>query len=477
MLAVVAGAIGLLIGWWSAQALAHITPAELIAKSHIALDWRVASFAVAVSLLCTLVFGIAPSFQASNTDLRGALHATGSYSVAGGGLGKLRASIVVAEIAMSMALLMGAAILIRSLIALNSVDPGFRVQNLTVMHSSYPAANLNDARQAVKFYSSLLESAASTPGIENAAASNTLPTQAHSNGSFSIEGRPDPPPGDFFTQSAGFMLVSPEYFHTLGIGFVDGRDFDDRDSAEGQLTCIVNQELARKSFPGQDPIGKRIKNGYDIVNVYMTIVGVVAGVRQDSLQRPPNPYIYMPYRQHPMPATNMQIIFRDTGNGAAALRSEAHRLAPDVPVDFEPLANVVDEAFAPSRFRSGLLGLFAGLALLLAVAGLYGVMSYSVTQRRNEIGVRMALGARPIGVVQLILQQGLWLVVPGIVLGAALAFSAGKLVVSLVYGVKPSDPLTFLAIAALLVAVALLAMYIPARRAAGVDPVLALRNE
>jgi len=178
-----------------------------------------------------------------------------------------------------------------------------------------------------------------------------------------------------------------------------------------------------------------------------------------------------------MPATNMQIIFRDTGNGAAALRSEAHRLAPDVPVDVEPLANVVDEAFAPSRFRSGLLGLFAGLALLLAVAGLYGVMSYSVTQRRNEIGVRMALGARPIDVVQLILQQGLWLVVPGIVLGAALAFSAGKLVVSLVYGVKPSDPLTFLAIAALLVAVALLAMYIPARRAAGVDPVLALRNE
>src|SRR5579859_3347361 len=477
VLAAVAGTLGLMVGWWSAQGLAHVTPAELIANSHITLDWRVALFALTASLLCTIIFGLAPAFQASNTDVRGALQASGSYSIAGTGIGKLRASIVVAEIAMSMALLVGAAILIRSLIALNSVDPGYRVQGLMVMHSSYPATNLNDAKQAVKFYSSVLQEASATPGIENVAATNALPSQDHSNGSFSIAGRPDPAPGDFFSQSGGFMLVSPGYFHTLGIAFVGGRDFNEHDNPDGQLTCIVNEALARKWFSGQDPIGQRIKTGYDIVNGFMTIVGVVASVRQNSLEQPPTPEIYMPYQQHLLPATSMQILFRDTGSGASALRSQARRLAPEVAVDFEPLANVVDEAFAPSRFRSGLLALIAGLALLLALAGLYGVMSYTVAQRRNEIGVRIALGAQKTQLAQLIVGQGLWLVVPGIVLGALVALGAGRLFVSLVFGVKASDPVTFIGIAALLASVALLAMYIPARRAAGIDPMVALRSE
>jgi predicted permease len=272
------------------------------------------------------------------------------------------------------------------------------------------------------------------------------------------------------------MLVSPNYFHTLGIGFVGGRDFDEHDQTDTPLTCIINQALADKHFPGQDPIGQHIKTGYDGSN-FMTVVGVVSSVRQSSLQNPPEPYIYMPYRQHPLPATDMHVIFRDSANGAAALRSEARRLNPEVVVHFEPLTSAVDEAFAPSRFRSGLLGLFAGLALLLALAGLYGVMSYSVAQRRNEIGVRMALGAQRSQVLQLILGQGLWLVLPGVIVGAVFAFAAGKVFVSLVYGVKASDPLTFISIAGVLVAVALLAMYIPAKRAAGADPMLALRSE
>ena len=367
--------------------------------------------------------------------------------------------------------------LIRSLIALDSVDPGYRVQGLTVMHSSYPAVTLDDAKKAVKFYSSVLSGISSISGIKDIAATNKLPTRGHSNGGFSIEGRPDPPPGDYFSQAAGYMLVSPNYFRALGIQFLSGRDFNERDNAEDQPTCIVNDELARKSFPGEDPIGRRIKTGYDTVNAYMTVIGVVASVRQDSLEKPPAPYIYMPYQQHPLPATNMQILFRDNGSAASAIRNEAHRLDPEVAVDFEPLANVVDQAFAPSRFRSGLLGLFAGLALLLAVAGLYGVMSYTVEQRRNEIGVRMALGAQKGTVVQLILVQGLWLVVLGVMLGCAVAFGAGRLFVSLVYGVSASDPATFVGIAALLITVAVLAMYIPARRAAAVDPMLALRSE
>ncbi|MBV9072500.1 MAG: FtsX-like permease family protein, partial [Acidobacteria bacterium] len=210
---------------------------------------------------------------------------------------------------------------------------------------------------------------------------------------------------------------------------------------------------------------------------YLTVVGVVAGVRQQNLEEPPISEIYVPYKQHPGRASDMYLIFADSGGGAATLRAESQHLNPEVPLELKSLTDVVGESFAPSRFRSGLLASFAGLALLLALAGLYGVMSYSVAQRRSEIGVRMALGARPAEVVRLILGQGLWLVVPGVVLGAILAFASGRLFSSLVYGVKTTDPITFLGIAVMLVIVALLAMYIPARRAAGIDPMVALRSE
>lgn len=477
VLSLTAGVVGLVVGWWSAQALAHITPAQLIANTSIAFNWQLALFALSVSLACTVIFGLAPAFQGSKADVREGLHASGGYAIAGGGMGKLRAAIVVSEIAMSMALLVGAAVLIRSLIALNSVDPGYRVQGLTLMRSSYPVGNVDDAKQAVAFYASLLSDASSIPGIKDVAATNAPPTESASNGNYSIEGKPDPPPGDFMTQNAGFMSVSPNYFHVLGIGFISGRDFNEHDNPVGQLTCIVNQELADRSFPGENPLGHRIKTGYDTVSGYMTIVGVVAGVRQDSMERPPVPYIYMPYQQHPFPGSYMQVLFADHGGAAAALRSDAHRLNPEVAVDFVPLVSVLDQAFAPSRFRTGLLSLFAALALTLAVAGLYGVMSYTVEQRRSEIGVRMALGAQKANVQQLILGQGLWLVLPGVALGCVLAFAAGKLFTSLVYGVSPSDPATLLLIAALLVGVACLAMYIPARRAANVEPIVALRSE
>ncbi|HWC16855.1 MAG TPA: ABC transporter permease, partial [Terriglobales bacterium] len=354
VLAFSAGAIGLLVGWWSAQGLGRIAPAQLIANTPITFDWRVGLFAACVSLICTVIFGLAPAFRASNTDVRGGLHAAGSYTIAGGGMGKLRGAIVVSEIAMSVALLIGAAVLIRSLIALNSVDPGYRVEGLTVMRSSYPAENVDDAKNAVRFYASLLSGASSIPGIQDVAATNAPPTENTSDGQFLIEGRPDPAAGDFFTQSAGFMLVSPSYFHALGIPFVGGRDFNQHDNVDGQLTCIINTELAEKSFPGQNPIGHRIKTGYDTVNGFMTIVGVVASVRQDSVEKPPSPYIYMPYQQHPLPATHMEVLFRDKGGAASALRGEAHRLDPEVAVDFEPLEQVVAQGFAPSRFRSGM---------------------------------------------------------------------------------------------------------------------------
>lgn len=480
VLAVVAGTLGLLVGYWSAKALAHLTPAALVANTEITLDWRIALFTLGVSLLCTFVFGLAPAFQASGGDLRSALYGGKTYSIAGGGSGKLRSGIMVAEIALSMALLVAAGILIRSLIALDAVDPGYRVNHLTMLHPTYPANNEADSQHALAFYSTLLENAATMPGIKAIAAATALPSQpTDSNGGFWIAGHPDPPPGDYITQSALFMTVSPNYFHVVGIPIEEGRDFNEHDIPGAPLTCTISEPLARKFFPGENPIGQQIRFGYDLVTYknYLTIVGVVAGVRQENLQEPPTAQIYVPYKQHPGRASDMYLIFADSGGGAAALRAEAHRLNPEVPLELKSMTDVADEAFAPSRFRSGLLASFAGLALILALAGLYGVMSYTVEQRRSEIGVRMALGAKKANIMQLILGQGLWLVLPGIVLGSLLAFAAGRLFASLVYGVSSGDPLTFAGVAAVLAIVASLAMYIPARRAAGVDPMLALRSE
>ncbi len=479
-LAVVAGTLGLLLGYWSARALAHVTPAALIANTDITLDWRVALFTLGVSLLCTIIFGLAPAFQASGGDLRSALHTGRTYSTAGSGTGKLRSGIMVAEIALSMALLVAAGILIRSLIALNAVDPGYRVDHLMVLHPMYPADSETDLQHAAAFYSALLEKTAATPGIKEVAAATALPSQpTDSNGGFWIAGHPDPPPGDYITQSALFMTASPNYFHVVGIPIVKGRDFNEHDTPGAPLTCIVSEPLARRFFPGENPIGQQIRFGYDSVTYknYLTIVGVVAGVRQENLEEPPTAQIYVPYQQHPGRTSDMYLIFADSGGGAAALRAEAHRLNPEVPLELKSLTDVVGESFAASRFRSGLLASFAGLALILALIGLYGVMSYTVEQRRSEIGVRMALGAQKSSVVQLILGQGLWLVLPGVALGCVLAFVAGRVFASLIYGVSSSDPITFIGIAAILIAVSALAMYIPARRAARLDPMLALRSE
>jgi putative ABC transport system permease protein len=479
-LAIPAGAIGLLLGWWSAKALAHFSPETLAQAKSVTLDWRVALFAFVVSLLSCILFGLVPAFQARDVDVNGSLHSGGSTRVMDAGMGKLRGGIVVAEIAMSMALLIGSALLIRSLLALSAVDPGYQAQGVSVMDLSYPASTPEDERHAVQFYSSLLQQGSTTPGVQAIAASTALPNDLGngSNGTFWIEGKPDPKSGDFLSQQAGFMAITPGYFRILGIPLVRGRGFNDRDQPEALQTCIVNQALAKKFFPGEDPIGHRIRTGYDSLNApFMTIVGIAKDVRQDSMEEPPYPYIYMPYMQHPGPATGMKIMFRGNESVAPTLAAAAHRLNPEIAVEFKPLTDMLDQAFAPSRFRSGLLALFAGLALLLALAGLYGVMSYTVAQRRGEIGVRMALGAQRAQVVRMIVRQGLWLVLPGIFIGAAVALAAARLFVSLVYGVKPSDPATFGLVAVLLAVVALLAMYVPARRAAAVDPMLALRNE
>jgi predicted permease len=477
VLAVPAGLLGLLLGWWGGHALVLIAPPNLITKTDVPFDWHVALFAVAASLVCIVLFGLAPALQSSTDDLHSALYAGGSYSVLRGGMGRLRSGIVIGEIAISMALLAGATVLVRSLIALNSVDPGYRAQGLWSMNADFPASNEEDAHHAVQFYLTLIDQARELPGMQDVAATNGLPNEDTSNGTFDIEGRPGPAAGDYISQDAGFIIVSPGYFRVLGIPVLSGRDFNDQDTERGRYTCIINHALVEKFFPDRDPVGQRIKDGYDSADKYMTIVGVVGDVRQESVDLPPIPFIYHPYLQHPLPATSMHILYRSNGENADALRATARRLNPEVAVAFQPLAEVFERTFAPSRFRSTVLGLFAGLALLLALAGVYGVTSYMVTQRRSEIGMRMALGARPLQIASLILRQGLGLVLAGVLTGATITMVGARVFTSVVYGVKVSEPLVLLLIAAVQTLVAALAIYIPARRAAQVDPMLALRSE
>ena len=479
VLAVPAGVLGLLLGWLSAKGLGRLAPASFTQLSSLTLDWRVACFAILAAIVSTVMFGLAPAFQGSNVNLNKSLREGGSYTVVRGGMGRLRAGIIVLEMAISMSLLIGAGLMIRSFSALAGTNRGYRVEGTWAMESMFPAAGIEDSRRAVVFYDQLLQSAETMPGIQKVAAANYLPNGNTASGTFSIEGRNDSAAGGQIPEQASFILISPNYFNILGVSLLKGRDFNHGDSKDSQLTCIINSALARQYFPGEDPLGRRLKTGLDGTD-YMTVVGVFGDIRQVAVNEPPKPAIYMPFQQHPLAAKSMRLLFRSTaGNQTVAneLRSAAARLNPEVALRFLPLTEQLESTFAPSRFRSILIGLFAVLALVLASAGLYGVMSYSVTQRGPEIGVRVALGARPGQIIRLILKQGLWLISIGIVLGAIFALGFSRMMTSLVYGVKTTDPTIFAGVALILGGVALSAMYIPARRAAAVDPLRVLRPQ
>ena len=476
-LALPAAGLGVLLGAWAAEALSHMAAANLPRFAHVGLDWRVALFTIVAAAGSTLLFGVAPGWHASRVDLNDALRSSGGYNVAGGA-SRLRSAIVVGEIALSMVLLLGSVLLFRSLIALSSVDPGFRTQSVEVMDVRVNALGLEAAQRAVKFYDGVIDAAASMAEIEQISATNLLPGKRGANGSYEIEGRPKPAEGDFFSQAAQFIVIAPRYFRLLGIPQMSGRDFDARDSADAPLVCLINSALARQVFPKEDPIGKRIQTGLDGTG-YMTVVGVVGDERHLSLTSQPPPIIYMPFDQHPK-AAGMKLLYRsrtDSASANAALRKVVAQMNPEATVAWLPLSETLESSLAPPRFRTLLLSLFASLAVVLALVGLYAVMSYSVAQRAREIGVRMALGAAPAQITGMILRQGLTMIVPGMVLGIVLALAAGSLIRSLVFGVTPGDPITFAVVAALLLAISLVAMLVPARRAASLDPLQALRQE
>jgi predicted permease len=477
LLALIAGAVGLAVAFWGSRTLVALAPADVPRLDEAGIDPNALLFTLGISLMASLLFGLAPALQVLRVDLNTALKQ--SVQRAGGGslAERMRQALVVAEIALSVILVAGAGLLLKSFVALQNVELGFRPERVLVVGTSVPASDLVSAQRATRFYKQLLPEVRALPGVLEAGATMAPPGNTGSDGSYWIDHLPAVL--NVSAPQAVFSVVSPATFATLGIPLQRGRDFNDGDTYDAPFTAVINEALARQAFPNQDPIGHSIYCGLDSMNP-MKIVGIVGNVRQSGPAIEPAPEIYMPYEQHPQPATGLSVLVRTSMQPAAispAVREKIHELSPDVPVRFTTMEALNSEGVAAPRFRTLLLGIFAALAVGLALAGVYGVMSYVVGQRSNEIGLRMALGASRGDVLRLVLRQTLLLAGAGIVIGLAGAAAVTQFLTSILFGVKATDPATYAAVVALLVLTALGASYIPARRAMRVDPISALRYE
>lgn len=478
LLAAVGGVVGLGLGWWGMELLRSFAPAATPRLDEVALDGTVFAFTAAATAVTGLLFGLVPALLVSRTPVSVSLH-EGGRGGSSAGRARVRAGLVVAELALGLALLVGAGLLIRTLGALRAVDPGFEAEGVVAGRLIFPSAVYPEVERAAAFVAETVARLEAEPGVEAAGAVSVLPLSGgQTDVSYVAEGR-IPPEGD--EPAADFRIATPGYFDAMGIPLVRGRLFRPGDDAQAPPVVLISEELARRAFPGEDPVGRRIKVGgvRDPESPWRTVAGVVGGVRDNALAREPDPEIYLPLAQQPTRA--MQVVARTAtgGEGAAeTLRRVVHGIDRAQPVSqVALLADRVHDSLAPQRFVTGLLAAFAGLALVLAAVGLYGVMAYAVGRRTREIGVRTALGARRGDVLALVLRQGAGLIVLGLALGALLAWGLARALAGLLYGVAPGDPVTFAGMAALLAVAALAATWLPARRAARLDPTEALRAE
>ena len=474
-LAALGGLLGIVLAFWGVRALLHFAPANLPRANEIHLDYAVLAFAMGLSLFSAMVFGVLPAMQASRVEFS-------SRGVLRGGSHRLRNSLVIAEIALSFVLATGAGLFFRSFLALNAVDMGFRQDNVLVMYAHAPAKDLNQyVGVAHSFVDKLLPTLAAMPGVEATAAVMGLPTgQYGSNGSYAVAGRQALREGEKLPES-NWSLSSPNYFAAMHIPLLAGRDFTTRDQYGSPGVVIVSESAARQSFHGEDPVGRQLLCGLDDVTMKpMTIVGVVGDVRQDSPGSPPQPTLYMPMEQHPYHSNELQVIVR-TGSAPAAItsavRKASYDLNPEMAVKFTTMEEMVSDSISAPRFRTFLAGTFALLALLLAMAGIYGVMSYVVTQRTSELGLRMALGAARGNVIGLVLSRAAVLAAVGLVIGAVLSLAVSRLIGALLFGLKATDPATYAMVLLSVASIAILAAAGPAWRASRIDPMVALRQD
>ncbi|MFY9608868.1 MAG: ABC transporter permease [Blastocatellia bacterium] len=478
LLGLISGAIGLVLALWGMDLLLAAIPIDIPFWMNFDLDGRVLGFTAACSLLTGFVFGTVPALEASNPDLNETLKEGGRGS-AGGGRHRLRGLLVVSEIALSLVLLVGAGLMMRSFMSLQRVDAGINPEGVLTMNIALRGAKYREPEKRIAFFSQVLERVRAIPGVESAGTNSGLPLGGNNWGrSLTVEGRPALSVGE--APAINHCVISPDYFSAMGIAILKGRDFDERDSREAPKVTIIDERLAREYWPDEDPIGKRIRFGPPEDNEpWHTIVGVVGEVRHERLDAQTRKSVYLPYVQVPIGGSSVAI--RSEGrpeNLIAAVRAQVRELDPDLPVTrIMPMTEVVARSVWQPRLYTALFGVFAAVALILATVGIYGVMSYAVTQRTREIGLRMALGAQRTDVLKLVVGQGIVLAAIGVGVGLVAALALTRLMSTLLFGVTATDPITFTAVSVLLAGAALVACFIPARRAAKVDPMIALRYE
>jgi len=481
VLSLLGGVAGLVIAYWGVPALVSALPQNQLNAmpflKTLSLDAGILAFSFALSLVTGLVFGLAPAVQSSRLDLNEVLKEGGRNTTAGAGH-RLRSAFVVTEIALAVVLLVGAGLMMKSLLRLLQTNVGFNTENLLTMTVVVPPTKFTDANQLANFNQQLQERVRALPGVSSAGTVDILPLTAGNTTRFYIDGDPVPPPGKEI--EANTRVVSDTYFQTLGVPLLAGRMFDQRDAVGNPSVILIGKTIADRLFAGRDPVGKRIR--YASIQVDpVEIVGVVGDVKITGLDEAIRPVLYYPYRQNPGLAANL--VVRGNNDPAAlinSVRSEIRNLESDAAM---LNVNTMDQMIAQTpasfmrRFPALLISIFAIVALLLASIGIYGVVSYSVSQQTHYIGVRMALGASPADILKMVLKQGLVLAIAGVVIGVLAALGLMRLLSSLLFEVSTTDVATFTLVAGALFVVALVACYLPARRATKVDPLVALRYE
>jgi len=480
LLALLGGAAGLLLAWWGVDLLGAAGPQGLPHLGQIKVNTMVAAFTCALALGSTLLFGLIPALQVSRSAVNESLQQGAKGSTGGIHGNRLRAFLVISQVSLSLLLLAGAGLLIKSFLNLRATDPGFDPVRLMTFQINLPRIRYPEPDQQIRTHDGIVEKLAAIPGVESVGAVNPLPLGTNSSSrTFMVSGAAPLPLGNH--PGSGYLTVKPEYFKTMKIPLLQGRAFTNADTKDSPLVSMINEAFARKHFPDRNPIGQQVMldQGDGKTSSY-EVVGVVGNSRHDSLATPPGPELYIPFSQDP--GRSLDIVVRVASTNLVGLNADVKRAVHEVDKDLyvptlEPMTSFVATQLAQPKFNMMLLAVFAGVAMVLAAIGIYGVIAYNVAQRTREIGIRMALGAQRTQMLQMILRQSLTLVLIGLAVGFAVALGATRVMRTLLYGVGTNDVATYAIVILLLGGAALLASYIPARRAMRVDPMVALRYE
>jgi predicted permease len=479
VLGLLGGAIGVALAYWGVHSLSYLLPTSVPRANEIGVDRFVLGFALLLSAVASVAFGLTPALFAANSSLQASLRDGGGRSGESAGRRRARNALAAGEIAVAAMLLVAAGLLLRSFAKLTSVRPGFDVQHVVKAEVSLPRFQYATPQQWIAFSDELLARIQAQPGMRDSAMGVPLPiTDGFINLAFDIPGTPPPSAGT--SRTANFVSVSPDYFRVMGIPLLAGRLFNAHDNLSAPRVTVISEAMARMYFPNRDPLGKQLTFGFPFESVGVKeIVGIVGDVRDVALGQNPGAMMYVPFDQAPFWGGNL-VVKSTLGlpSVVGAIRHVVHEIDKDLPVtDIMMMPDGIESSVAQPRFRTFLLGVFAAMALLLAAIGIFGVISYSVSRRTNEIGIRVALGAQRADVLKQVLTEGARLAATGLALGLAGSLAATRLIATLLFGVKPTDLVTFTGVAAILASVTLAACYIPARRATRVDPIVALRHQ